>query len=79
MPVALVNWYYNGASTILSGLNSLLNQTLVNQTCSSNFDCIHDYIIRINPVSSSATAQSTNLLQQSRSVLGKKFLFYFSL
>ena len=56
IPSELVRWYYEGNnSLILASFNPLLNQTNVNQTCGDNFECIHDFIIRINPVTSGST------------------------
>jgi hypothetical protein len=71
MPTAFVNWYYNSASSLLTSLNPLLSQTIVNQTCGSNFECIHDYLIRINSFTSGATASELQTFQQSRTTLGK--------
>jgi len=71
MPTAFVNWYYNNASSLLASLNPLLSQTIVNQTCGSNFECIHDYLIRINSFTSGATASELLTFQQSRTTLGK--------
>jgi len=81
LPTALVNWYNtNTVSSVLTGLNSNLNPTIANQICSTNFECLHDYIIRINPITSGATAASSNSFQQSRIVLGKiSFFNYFIL
>ncbi len=71
MPTSFVNWYYNNGSDILASLNPLLSQTIVNQTCGSNFECIHDYLIRINSFTSAATASELQTFQQSRTTLGK--------
>jgi hypothetical protein len=71
MPSALINWYNNNSWPTLTSLNGNLDPTIVEETCSINFECRHDYIIRINPVSSAATAAASNLFQQSRLTLGK--------
>jgi hypothetical protein len=71
MPTELINWYYNTASGILTSLNPLLSQSVVNQTCSTNLECIHDYIIRINSFTSGAAASELQTFQQSRNILGK--------
>jgi hypothetical protein len=78
-PTILVNWY-NTNSVILTGLNSKLDPTIVNGICSTNFECRHDYIIRINQITSAATATASNSNQQSRTILGKiTFFNYFIL
>ena len=74
MPTAFVNWYYNNASDILTTLNPLLSPTIVNQTCGSSFECVHDYLIRINSFTSAATASELQTLQQSKTTLGKIFI-----
>ncbi|CAF3955011.1 unnamed protein product, partial [Adineta steineri] len=71
MPSAFVNWYYVNASNTLANLNPRLSQTIVNGTCSSNFECIHDYLIEINPISSSATALLLNSNSYSRTILAE--------
>ena len=71
MPTAFVNWYYNNASGLLATLNPLLSQTMVNQTCGSNFECVHDYLIRINAFTSGATGLRLQELEQARTTLGK--------
>ena len=71
MPINFVNWYYTNSSDTLTGLNPILSQSIVNGTCSGNFECTHDYIIRINSVTSGATLSTLNSVQQSRLVLGK--------
>ncbi len=71
MPTAFVNWYYNNASSILTSLNPLLSPIIVNQTCGSNFECVHDYLIRINSFTSAATASELQTFQQSKITLGK--------
>jgi hypothetical protein len=71
MPTQFVNWYYNNASGILESLNPLLSQSIVNQTCGSNFECVHDYLIRINSFTSGATASGLQSFQQSKTILGK--------
>jgi hypothetical protein len=71
MPTEFVNWYYNNASDLLTSLNPLLNQSIVNQTCGSSFECVHDYLIRINAFTSGATALGLQTFQQSRTTLGK--------
>jgi len=74
MPTEFVQWYYNNASDILAQLNPLLSQTVVNQTCNGNFECIHDYLIRINKFTSSATASLMDSAQASKLTLGKSRL-----
>lgn len=76
MPITLVTSYYANQSSILTGLNQLLSQTVVNQTCQGNFECIHDYLIRINSFSSAATATQLQTNEQSRTTLGNKFIFH---
>lgn len=71
MPTNFVKWYYNNASEILANLNPLLSQSVVNQTCSGNFECIHDYLIRINSFTSGATASGLQTFQEWRTTLGK--------
>jgi hypothetical protein len=71
MPTEFVNWYYNSASTLLASLNPLLSQTIVNQTCGSNFECVQDYLIGINSFTSAATASQLQIFQQSRTTFGK--------
>ena len=75
MPSGIVNWYYNNVSSILTSLNSRLSQTQVNQTCSSSIECVHDYIIRVNPIASGATASLLNSYREARTILGKISLF----
>jgi hypothetical protein len=70
MPTELVNWYYTNASDILTSLNPLLDPSIVNETCLSNFECTHDYIIRINSFTSVATASELQSFEQSKVVLG---------
>jgi hypothetical protein len=71
MPTELVNWYYNNASSLLTSLNPFLSQTIVNQTCGSSFECIHDYLIRINSFTSAAASSELQTFQQSRTTFGK--------
>ncbi|CAF1580921.1 unnamed protein product, partial [Adineta ricciae] len=71
LPSTLVNWYYNNASSVLTTLNSRLNQSQVNQTCSSNFECVHDYIVRINPITSGATALLLDSYRDSRAIFAE--------
>ncbi|CAF4701271.1 unnamed protein product [Rotaria sp. Silwood2] len=73
MPRTLVEWYYKNASDFLTNLNPRLNQRIVNQTCHDNFECIHDYLIRMNSFTSEATASGLQLVQESRTALGKIF------
>ncbi|CAF0869133.1 unnamed protein product [Adineta ricciae] len=71
LPSTLVNWYYNNASSVLTTLNSHLSQSEVNQTCSSNFECVHDYIVRINPITSGATALLLDSYRDSRATFAE--------
>ncbi|CAF4415936.1 unnamed protein product, partial [Rotaria sp. Silwood2] len=71
MPSNLVYMYYNAIADTLASLNPLLNQSLIDEICSENFECRHDYIIRINPITSGATASTLNLFQQSRTILAE--------
>ncbi len=71
LPSELVNWYYYDSSSTLAGLNPSLSQTIVNQTCQTSFECLHDYIIRVNGMSSVATSSLLTSYQQSRIILGK--------
>jgi hypothetical protein len=71
MPINFVNWYTTNSSGTLSGLNSKLSPNIVIQTCATNFECTHDYIIRINPITCAATASSLNSFEQFRITLGK--------
>ncbi len=80
MPLSLIDWYNNGSWSELTNLNPSLSQSSLNQICSTDYECRHDYIIRINRVSSSATGALSNSSQQSRVILGKIFdasSFYF--
>jgi hypothetical protein len=70
MPTTFVQWYYNNASTILASLNPSLSQASVNETCSAHFECVHDYLLRINSFTSKATASALDMFQQSRLILG---------
>jgi hypothetical protein len=70
LPDDLITWYYS-ISSVLAALNPRLNQTTVNATCSGQFECLHDYIVRLNPITSGATAVSVNTFTQSRAILGK--------
>jgi hypothetical protein len=74
LPTTLINWY-NSNSATLTRLNPKLSPTYVNQICSTSIECQHDYIIRINPITSAATASSINTLLQSRVILGKIRIF----
>ncbi|CAF3697466.1 unnamed protein product [Rotaria sordida] len=71
MPSYLVYTYYNQYANTLASLNSLLNQSEIDRTCSTNFECRHDYIIRINPISSGITASSLNSFQQIGIILAE--------
>ncbi|CAF4768318.1 unnamed protein product, partial [Rotaria sp. Silwood2] len=71
MPRSLVEWYYKNASYFLTSLNPRLNQSIVNQTCQHNFECIHDYLIRINSFTSQATASGVRLIKESRTALAE--------
>lgn len=70
LPVYLVTTYYYQYQNTLVGLNSLLDSNVLNQTCSTSFDCRHDFIIRINQVSAGATASASSSFQSSRIALG---------
>ncbi len=70
-PLEFVRWYYNNASNIIASLNPLLNQSIVNQTCGSSSECVHDYLIRINSFTSVATASELQVVQQSKNTFGK--------
>jgi hypothetical protein len=70
-PLDFVKWYYNNASGIIASLNPLLSQSSVNQICGSNFECVHDYLIRINSFTSGSTASELQVVQQSKNILGK--------
>ena len=63
MPYYFVNTYYESTSNVLAALNPQLSQANINETCSNNFECRHDYIIRINPIASESTASSLNSFQ----------------
>ena len=71
MPTSFLKWYYNNASVTLGKLNPFLNQSVVNDTCKSSFECIHDYLIQINPVSSKITAIGLENLALSKTLLSK--------
>lgn len=71
LPTSLVQWFNGPASTALRSLNPALDPTSVNAQCSGKFECIHDFIIRLNRVSSSATAQSLDSFRNDRTILGK--------
>ncbi len=74
MPINFVDWYNTNSSGTLTGLNPKLSPSIVSATCSNNFECTHDYIIRINAVTSGATLSTLNSVQQSRLVLGKTII-----
>jgi hypothetical protein len=74
MPISFVNWYYNNASVTVASLNSLLNQSIVNQICQNSWDCVHDYLIRVNSFTSQATSLGLQTFEQSRNVLGKVYI-----
>ncbi|CAF4579536.1 unnamed protein product, partial [Rotaria sp. Silwood2] len=71
MPRSLVEWYYKNASNFLTNLNPRLNPSIVNQTCQDNFECIHDYLIRMNSFTSQATASGVRLIKESRTALAE--------
>jgi hypothetical protein len=73
----LLSWY-NVNWPILTGLNPSLSPTILDETCSTNYECSHDYIIRINPVTSSQTAAISTSSEQSRTLLGNKFFFNYT-
>ncbi|CAF4658525.1 unnamed protein product [Rotaria sp. Silwood2] len=68
MPRSLVEWYYKNASNFLT----TLNPRIVNQTCHDNFECIHDYLIRINAFTSQATASGVRIIKESRIALAER-------
>ncbi|CAF3894012.1 unnamed protein product [Adineta steineri] len=65
MPTKLYNWYRSNESSVFSSLYPQMNETL-DETCSNNFECIHDYLIRVNSFTSKATASGLKLIQESR-------------
>ncbi|UJR30966.1 hypothetical protein I4U23_018478 [Adineta vaga] len=71
MPRRFVDWYYGGASIMLADANPLLNETIVNQTCSTHFECIHDYLIRTNSFTSKTTALALTNLEESRRIFAE--------
>ena len=68
-PTEFYKWYYNSGSTTLTNLNPRLNQTVVNETCGSSFECVHDYLIRINVFTSQSTTSGLQNFQQLRATL----------
>ncbi|CAF3508982.1 unnamed protein product [Rotaria socialis] len=66
MPRSLVEWYYTSASSYLESLNPFLSQTVVNRTCHGNYECEHDYLIRINSFTSEATASGLESIHDAR-------------
>lgn len=73
-PTELYNWYYQNGSPILASLNPALNVANVNETCNSSFECVHDYLIRINKFTSGAVASGLESFEQSRTTLGTVFI-----
>ncbi|CAF1679773.1 unnamed protein product [Rotaria magnacalcarata] len=72
MPSYLVNvFYYNNLNTLVT-LNPLLSATQLNTTCAESFECRHDYIVRINQVTSGATTSALSSFQQSVTVLAQQ-------
>ena len=69
LPTSLVQWYYNTGSATLQSLNPLLSPANVNTTCSGQFECTHDFILRINPTTSQATSNSLDSFRDSRVAL----------
>ena len=70
-PGAFVDWYYNAGFRLLADASPALTQTIVNQTCSTHFECVHDYLIVVNTFRSEATALALDQLVESRVVIGK--------
>lgn len=70
LPYEMVRWYYNN-SAVLEALNPSLSQTILNRTCPDHFECIHDYIVRVNPFTSGSTALALDSIQVEVAVLGR--------
>ncbi|CAF3944032.1 unnamed protein product, partial [Rotaria magnacalcarata] len=66
MPRSLVEWYNTSAPSFLESLNPFLSQTVVNRICHGNYECVHDYLIRMNSFTSEATASGLELIRDSR-------------
>ncbi|CAF1679718.1 unnamed protein product, partial [Adineta ricciae] len=64
MPQDFVAWYNNSPSEFLTTLSSAMSKNLVDQTCSGKFECIHDYLIRVNSFTSKG---STSTLESTQS------------
>ncbi|UJR30967.1 hypothetical protein I4U23_018479 [Adineta vaga] len=71
MPRNFVNWYYNNASDFLAILNPSLSKTMVEQICSGRFECVHDYLIRINSFTSQETDSIIQSTENSRNILAE--------
>lgn len=71
MPTMLVDWYNTSGWSILSAANPILSWENVMNTCSNKSECVHDLIIRVNPITSAVTGQSLQSFQTSREILGK--------
>lgn len=70
-PYYLVNQFYRDNIFVLQSLNRDLSESRLNATCGNNFECRHDYIIRISPTASSSTNTQLNDLSQAREILSK--------
>ena len=71
MPSTLVSWYRANGSGILGAMNPVLSQSQVNGICSNSFECEHDYIIRVNRMTSAATASAISSFQEKNVAFGK--------
>ena len=70
MPTELVDWYFTTGSGILGQANPALRLDNVMNTCSNQSECMHDLIVRVNPVTSAATGRSLQTFQAARDTLG---------
>jgi hypothetical protein len=73
LPTELIQWYYKEGSSILTIANPDMNPVKVNATCDGHFECVHDLIIRMNPVTSKSTALSLGAFRSA--VLDLSMLF----
>ena len=74
MPTQIVNWYNQNGSTLLTSLNPDLSLTNVNTVCNSTFECVHDYLIRINRLTSGAVVSGLQVFEQAQIILGTVFI-----
>lgn len=74
MPTQIFNWYNGSGSTLLTSLNPDLSPANVNTVCNSSFECVHDYLIRINRLTSGAVVNGLQVFEQAQIILGTVFI-----